>query len=262
MYIIRNGTLLPPERFASLDEALWIERVAAPVAPSPGEMCVVVASAVNPIVAIPRAVVTIATIDEDETDVRLLWARNEDDGGREVVVAWDDLSVTKSWVVPPTKEADNIKRWTVLSLDAWSRMPFGNEPVRLFRNAEEASTALHDEVVYLPVSDPDGWQGIVAHGYGLYNGNSPWRSNSPLREMLGLPEGILIESLPNNNVRSKRLFRDQSDPYRAEGAWVVRAAVTPDGGIHLTLCMGDGAYGYKFVCRAFSHDEALERLTL
>lgn len=262
MFIIRNGTLLPPEGFASLGEALHVDRLVERVAPSPGEMCVVVASAACPVVAIPRGVVTDVTSDQAETDVRLLWARNEDDGGREVAVAWDDLPVTRSWIVPNTKEGNAVRRWTLLSFDAWSRMPFGNEPVRLYRNAEEASSAFHGDVVYLPVSDPDGWQGIVAHGYSLYNGNSPWSHKSPLREMLGLPEGILIESLPNNNVRSRHVFPDQPDQYDVNGAWVVRAAVTPDGGIHLTLCMGDGAYGYKFVCRAFSHDEARECLSL
>lgn len=256
LFAIRNGKLVPTnpnfEDFSDVRNALGYVDAGEP---GPGDIAVVVADARQPLRRVPRDAVTVTSVSEPNQDVYLFWAVNEDDGNKEVIVAfnsYDDL-------------------WCIIGFDEWVQLPMNKELIRAFRNIEEARACIHDDgMVFVPIVMGGGWQGVAVHGHG-----NPWDTagirnieDRRLVEMVPIPSGWKVYNIIDWDVPPTIqgvLTESEANkiPEILKDAELVCVIGTADGGAAIIARFREGEIGGTVIVgRTFTHEEAKLLLNL
>lgn len=261
-FAIRNGQLVPtnPEfkDFYDVHNALGHVDAGEPLL---GDIAVVVADARQPLRRVPKDSLTLTTVNDDPNqDVYLFWAVNEDDGNKEVIVAFDNLYTSD----------DPNDLWRIIGFDEWTQLPLNKELICAFSSVDEARSCIHDGMVFVPVEMDGGWRRVNIHGY-----NRPWdiddirNAEHPLLIEMGLiPTGwqvrnvILWKDLPNlEDVLTEDEVSKLHGAYKT--AALVRVVGTETGGAVPIFRLEDGeSGGIVLIYKIFTHEDAKTSLRL
>lgn len=257
MVKIRNGKLVLPRGYANLSD-LSEAVLKPPHEPKTDDEPVAVVSSIMRPCAVPWAVITFATQDIGGSFIHLFWAEDEDNGGQEVLVAWD----TKMMGLPEQTE-DEDKRWFIVVEGRWTQAPFGKEFVQLFKNKGDALRYLDDhEVVVVPTDTVPGWKAVIVDGRYEYC-FSEINEHPELVRILEFPDGLEIDNLlETRDVKLGEVLIDAPDAKGIADYCVERIVVTSNGEVFIIASTENGDAGKKIIGRRFTHEEAKKVLRL
>lgn len=179
----------------------------------------------------------------------LFCAIDEDNGGREVIVAWDDRDSSEQ----------PEKRWRIVTSDHWVQMPCNKCIVRYFRSKEEANSSFGETITALQrVDDLSGWQCTLAfQGRWIWSEVERLLKTSQFIEALQIPDGM--PALVNASAFQSTLY-----PGLVKGLPPLEfihssTVITPRAEFFVIFVAKEGdeeGHGLKFFTRLFTYNEA------